>query len=153
MRIMPIFWGILPTTHSRVRHRNTAPHRLDTAPRRPPSDPMPRRICQPHELLRAQRTPPQPPDVGGDVPSCRASSAAPSCGAAALATVSTRAAAAATMLLQSCPCLWRCPAGVFRGSELRFGLAIIPVIVTMNLPNRHRATGGRARRERQKSCA
>ena len=66
MRIMPIFWGILPTTHSRVSGtENRPPRRLDTAPRCPPSDPMPRRICQPHELLRAQRTPPQPPDVGG----------------------------------------------------------------------------------------
>ena len=44
--------------------------RLDTAPRRPPSDPIPRRICQPHELLRAQLTHPEPPDFGGDVPSC-----------------------------------------------------------------------------------
>ena len=34
-----------------------------------------------------------------------------------------------------------------------FRLAIIPVIGSMNLPNRHRATGGRRRRERQKSCA
>ena len=39
------------------------------APRRPPSDHIPRQICQPHELLRAQLTHPEPPDVDGDVPS------------------------------------------------------------------------------------
>ena len=45
------------------------------APRCPPSDHIPRQICQPHELLRAQLTHPEPPDVDGDVPSFPARSA------------------------------------------------------------------------------
>ena len=58
-------------------------------------------------------------------------------GAPALdATRSNRAGAVSTLLLQSSPCLWRCPAGVFRGSELRFGLAIIPVIGSPTRTNR-----------------
>ena len=77
MSIMLIFWGDI--TYNPLQGpapKNGPPHRLDTAPRCPPSDPIPRRICQPHEFLRAQRTHPQPPDFGGDVPSCPASSAA-----------------------------------------------------------------------------
>ena len=72
MRIMLIFLGgyyVQPTPGSGAETR--PPRRLDTAPRRPPSDPMPRQ----------------------------------SGGAPALATVSTRAAAGATLLLQSSPCL------------------------------------------------
>ena len=45
------------------------------APRCPPSDHIPRQICQPHELLRAQLTHPEPPDVDDAVPSFPASSA------------------------------------------------------------------------------
>ena len=45
------------------------------APRCPPSDHIPRQICQAHELLRAQLTHPEPPDVDDDVPSFPARSA------------------------------------------------------------------------------
>ena len=106
-----IFWGILRTTHSRVRRRKPAPPAIGMAPRRPPSDPIPRRICQPHEFLRAQRTPPQPPDVGGGGPSCPARAAAQP----PLPPGQTGAAAGAALLLHSAPCLWRCPAGGFQG--------------------------------------
>ena len=63
---------IFKALHTLGSGAETRPRRrLDTAPRRPPSDPMPR----------------------------------PSGGAPALATVSTRAGAGATMLLHSSPCL------------------------------------------------
>ena len=45
------------------------------APRCPPSDHIPRQICQPHELLRAQLTHPEPPDFDDDLPSFPARSA------------------------------------------------------------------------------
>ena len=109
----------------RVRHRNTAP-------RRPPSDPIPRRICQPHELLRAQRTHPQPPDFGGGGPSCPA-------GAAAQPPLPPGQPGP----LRERPCCFNPPLacgavqpGVFRGSELRFRLTIIPVIVSPTRTNR-----------------
>ena len=93
-----------------------------TETRPPPSDwtrphgaprptPFPAGSASPTSSSAPSAPPPQPPDVGGDVPSCPASAG----GATALDTLSNRAAAVSTLLLQSSPCLWRCPAGGFQG--------------------------------------
>ena len=101
MRIMLIFLGILPTTHSRVRHRNTAPPPIGHGPTAPP--------VRPHAPpdLPAPRAPPRPAHPSSTAGRRRRRAVLPRqrCGAAALATRSTRAAAAATLLLQSSLCL------------------------------------------------
>ena len=129
MRIMLIFLGDItyhPLQGPAPKHGPAADWTRPHGAPRP--TPFPAGSCQPHELLRAQLTPPEPPDFGGGGPSCPASAAAQP----PLPPVSTRAAAGATLLLHSSPCLWRCPTGVFRGSELRFRLTIIGFIVSPN---------------------
>ena len=78
MSIMLIFFGDITYNPLQGPAPKNGPAAAWTWPHGAPRPTtIPRRICQPHELLRAQRTPPQPPDFGGGGPSCPASSAAP----------------------------------------------------------------------------
>ena len=144
MRIVPIFFGgyyLQPTPGSGAEKRPR--RRLDTAPRRPPSDPIPRRICQPHELLRAQRTPPQPPDFGGDVPSCPAGAAAHP----PWTPCQPGPARERHFFLNPPLACSAVQPGVFRGSELRIRLTIIPVMVSLTLHAALALWVGNARRD------
>ena len=125
--------GAKVVRHSGSNGRSNGPAADWTRPHGAPRPTtIPRRICQPHELLRAQLTHPEPPDVGGDVPSCPARAAAhPPLPPGRTGPLRDRRCcfnpARACGAVQS---------GVFRGSELRFGLAIIPVIGSPTRTNR-----------------
>ena len=99
----------------RVRHRNTAPPPIGHGPTVPPVRPH-----APPELRRtAAAHPPLPPGQPGPLRERRFCFTPP------------RACSAVQP-------------GVFRGSELRFILTIMSVIVSMNLPTGTLCTGGRA---------